>query len=524
MNAPPKNPHLAWDCVDKHEASWINKHKVALITVSEGQAVKRFTFSQLSGLSHRMARAFAELKLSQGERILLRLPNRVEFPISFLGALKSGALPIPSSPLYTWEELRYLLEDSRAAAFITTPECCPPEIWDQRPPTLKHIILSQEATKPLPPGALRWEDLLKEGSPRPLPYQADLNDPAYWLYTSGTTGRPKAAVHAHRSISAHDHRAARWLGVQAGDVIFNTGALNWSYGLTAGMLDLWRHGLTSVIFDGTPDPQRITEILQRFGVTTLMSVPGIYRRLCRAWGETKPQFSALRVCLSSGENLAEETREEFHNLTGLHLHQGLGMTENSIYLVQPCDEIPVKDSVGQSVFGDQVQILRQDLSPAAPGETGVLATSAQCPGLMLGYHRGEGGLEQPWREGWFLSGDLAYRDEAGNFFFQGRHDDVITAGGYRIAPLEVEQVLNRHPDVLESAVLGEEIEGRTLVAAHVVLRDDAPDQPTLESFQTYCRQFLANYKIPRQILFCKTLPKTVTGKIIRRDIKTSNRD
>lgn len=521
METPSPKHHIAWDCLDKHAESWVNKHKVALIEVSPQGPPKKLTYSQLSALTNRLAHALQGLAMAPAARVIVRLSNDAEFPISFLACLKAGLIPIPCSPLFTWKELEFLLDDSQAEALITSPELCPPEIETVKPDSLRHLILSQGPGLPVPPGTKRWEDLLKEGSSQALAIKALPDDPAYWLYTSGTTGRPKAAVHAHRSIPAHDRRAQLWLDVRGGDVIFNTSALNWSYALTAGCLDMWRHGLTTVIDGGPPEPERLIKIIQTFGVSTLMSVPGIYRRLCRYLKETSQGLPGLRMTLSSGENLSEATQEQWKDLTGLPLRQGLGMTENSIFLVQPHDQEVVPKSVGQSVFGDQIEILSEsDLGPLPPGETGILATSRQCPGLMLGYHSREGGLEQPWAEDWFLSGDLASRDEQGNFFFIGRRDDVITAGGYRISPIEVEQTLNQHPDVLESAVVSETRGEATFVVAHVVLSgpDSAPLEP--KALQDFLKENLSPYKIPRKFIFTSELPKTVTGKIKRRDLIT----
>lgn len=509
--------HLALDCLDKHALSLNNKHKTALIAVRDGQARPlRLSFSQLAGLSNRMANGLKKLGLKKNERVLIRLGNVPEFPITILGATKLGALPVPSSPLYTWRELKFLLEDSGASALVTSPDMLPEEIKAQGPRSLKKIILVSEKGQGLPEYAVRWQTLLKESDSKFDTPMSAADDPAFWLYTSGTTGEPKAAVHAHRSIPAHDDRCRRWLGVREGDVIFNTSALNWSYALTAGMLDIWRHGLTALTYQGEASAQKIAPIVKHHGVSVFMSVPGIYRRLASYLKDHAECFAKVRTCLSAGENLLSETRKVFTEATGLEIFEGLGMTEHSVYLFQPSGEKPVTGSVGKATDPERIKILQEDLSEAGPGETGILATRKDCPGLMLGYYQKGAEPYLPLSRDWFLSGDLAHTDAGGNFFFQGRRDDVITAGGYRISPLEVERVINQHPLVEESLVAGRSEPGKTWIEAQVVLIGNADPSPELEEgLRIFARKSLAPFKVPRRLHFVARLPKTPTGKIKR---------
>jgi acyl-coenzyme A synthetase/AMP-(fatty) acid ligase len=511
--------HIALDCLDKHAHSLNNKNKTALIAIQEGQPQPtKLTFSQLMGLTNRMANALAGIGIKKSDRALLRLPNGPEFPITFLGAMKLGALPVPTSPLYTWRELKYLLEDSGAAALVATQENLPEEIWRDRPSSLKKIILVSEKESPLPKDGIRWQNILKAADAKFQSVMTDAEDPAFWLYTSGTTGEPKAAIHAHRSIPAHDERCRLWLGVRMGDVIFNTSGLNWSYALT-GMLDVWRHGLTAMTYDGELSAEKISAMVHRHGISVFMSVPGLYRRLSPFLKGHPGTFGKVRLCLSAGENLLNETREKFRKSTGQEIFEGLGMTENSVYLIQPSQNKLIEGSLGKPVFPEQIKILRKDLSECPTGETGILATHKDCPGLMLGYYEGSATPKLPLAGEWFLSGDLAHTDHEGNFYFDGRRDDIITAGGYRISPLEIEWVLNQHPEVEESMVREQREGGNTLITAQLVLRKSPQDPDRLrDSVLDLCRNNLAAYKIPRKIIFCKQLPKTVTGKLKRKNL------
>ncbi|HEX5032956.1 MAG TPA: acyl-CoA synthetase, partial [bacterium] len=427
--------NLALDCVDKHADLLQNKHKIALVYLKEDSAsgrlrepALRLSYSSMKGLTNAMANGFTGLGLERGSRILIRLANSNEFLISFLGAVKAGLIPVPTSPLLTWPELEYLLRDSGASAFVTSQELVPAEFSAATLPAMKEVVVAGEGRGPFH----RWQDLLKQSSTEFTVQPTQAADPAYWLYTSGTEGKPKAVIHAHRSIPAHDARARLWQDLKAGDVVFNTSALNWSYALTAGWLDVWRHGLTSVIYQGRPTPELITAILARHGVTVFMSVPGIYRRLLPLTKADPVPFSGLRVALSAGEKLGEQTREEFRQATGLEIREGLGMTEHSVYLVQALDQASPPGSCGRPLPEQKIAILKEDLSPCPPGESGILASHRSCPGLMLGYH-GEA-ADKTFQGEWFLSGDLAYRDENGHCFFLGRRDEVLNSGGYRVSP------------------------------------------------------------------------------------------
>jgi acyl-coenzyme A synthetase/AMP-(fatty) acid ligase len=504
--------NIALDCVDKNARSLRNRHKIALI--SAGRTVKRLTFSNLEGLTNRFANILKGLGIFPGSRLILRAPNSPEFPVVFLGAVKAGVIPIPTSPLLTWHELKFLLTDSEASVLFTTQELLPPELFQHKPSGLSYVLVKSPKGEELPTGTLRFDELLYKASPHfeTRPTEADL--PAYWLYTSGTEGMPKAVIHAHRSIRAHDARSRIWQDFKEEDIIFNTSALNWSYALTCGLLDGWRHGLTSLVYDGPPEPETLCKIVRDFQVTTFMSVPGIYRRLARYLKEEGGGFGSVRVALSAGEALDEEVRRTFHDSTGLEIYGGLGMTEHSVYLVQPYGK-PVVPGAGLPLPGHRIAVLKEDLTEASPGEVGVLASHRSCPGLMLGYHNRPQEEKRVFRGEWFLSDDLARRDEDGNFFFLGRRDDVMTVGGYRISPMEIESALNRSPDVAESAAVGTQF-----IRAFVVLKKGIqPKDELRKKILAFAATQLASYKLPREIVFLKELPKTANGKIKRRELK-----
>jgi len=482
-----KSYNIAFDCLDRHASEPRASSKTALIVLDDNDILHRKSFAELSFETSAVARWLRSRGLRRGRRVVIQLPNGFEFIQAFLGAMKAGLIPVPVSHLLTPREVSLIMADSGAG-----------------------LVLKN--ARDVARAAQRGSQDMKVAAMLS-------GDPAFWLYTSGTEGRPKGVIHAHHSIPAHDARSHVWMGLRREDVVFNTSAMNWSYSLTAGLLDVWRLGATAVVAQGDLKPERFLRILRDLEVTVFMSVPGIYRKMAeygeRASRGLRRSFHSVRVALSAGEKLSPEIRKNFRKLTGLEIREGLGMTEHSVYLVQPCRGRVVDGSCGRPVPGHRIAILRDDLSRAGPGEVGILASHRSCPGLMIGYYKRSKDQGLAFRGEWFLSGDSAYRDAKGNFFYVGRRDDVITAGGYRISPMEVEEVLNRHPRVHESAVVGREISpGKTVVEAYVVGKKESIAKAILR----FAEERLARYKVPRTIVFVDSLPKTTNGKIKRKDL------
>jgi acyl-coenzyme A synthetase/AMP-(fatty) acid ligase len=487
MSHPSRRHNIAFGCLDRQRPG-----RVAAIFADADGRTTPWTYGELSLAAARFAAGLARRGIRKGDRIMLSLPNGPEFPIAFFGAIRKGVIPIPVSPFLTKGEMAFLRRDSGARLVLDRPE------------QVRGLLGSETA----PSVPVRQEDH------------------AFWLYTSGTEGRPKAVIHAHRSIPAHDARSRLWMDLKRDDVVFNTSALNWSYALTCGLADPLRKGACSLILQEKPDPKCLLEVIDRHRVTIFMSVPGLYRRLAE-YCETRPKarrlLRSVRVCLSAGEKLPTEIRARFQNATGLTIREGLGMTEHSVYLVQPKGRRVVEGSCGRVLPGHRIAILQEDLQPSKTSEIGILASHRSCPGLMLGYYRRTEEQKRVFRGEWFLSGDLAYRDASGNFFYIGRRDDVITAGGYRISPMEVEAVLNAHPAVREAAAIGREVgPGKTVVCSYAVLKKGRrPSEPLKEKIIGWAGQRLARYKTPREIIFVKELSKTTNGKMIRKRFRSA---
>lgn len=514
--------HIAQDCVDKWGLSYQRKHHPALIAIRQDRTESRFTelnYQNVRGLSHRLANFFQQQGLKPGERVILRLYNGPEFPIAFIAALKAGLIPIPTSAQLTAAELQFILQDSDAQALVCDQDLLPEQGID----ALRCILVvgTEERQKPY----YRWATALTQSATE---YDYNLvtpNAPAYWLYTSGTEGQPKAVIHAHRSIPAHDARLKQWLDLKPRDRVFNTSALNWSYALTGGLLDIWRHGAAAITYQGPLEAAALTQVLQQCQVTTLMSVPGIYRRLIEYWEKENIHCPKLRIAVSAGESLSPELRERFAKHTGVTIHEGLGMTEHSVYLVQPQGQPIVPSTCGRALEPEHVAILDEEtLQPVPSNTVGILASHRSCPGLMLGYHQRPELEQQCWAEDWFLSGDLASMDEQGNVQFIGRRDDVITAGGYRISPMEIEAVFASHPQIAECAAIAQQTpEGKSFLSVMLVptttLSTTTAQETLLTELKTLAQQQLAPYKQPRAYLWSSALPRSSNGKLQRQRLR-----
>lgn len=513
--------NIVTDCVDRHAADSERTGRTAARffslsdegIFSEGPALD---FARAAHLIDRTALTLVALGGRPGDRLVLCLPNGPDFMLLFLGAIKAGMIPVPISNALKAPEIEFVLKDSGAklAAFERDDKGI---AWARFAGTTFFMAPDDPAQSAF----LQKFQEQPDGAFAVMPTRA--TDPAYWIYTSGTTGTPKAVIHAHQSIPAHDARVFLWQDAHAGDVVFNTSALNWSYGLTCGFLDLWRHAVQTVIFKGPPVAKALIEVITHGQVTIFMSVPGLYRRLVDFMEQQRVNpFAKVRVCLSAGEKLPEEVCERFKKLTGLTIREGLGMTEHSVYLVQPLDEEIVPGSCGRPLPGTKVEILRDDLTPVAPDEEGFLASHRSDAGFMKGYFNRPEEEARQFRGEWFFSGDVARKDSQGNYFFLARDDDIIKAGGFKISPLEVEVVLNAHPAVAESAVVSREIEaGKNIVAAIVVVKEGCqPDEELTKGLKAHAALQLADYKVPREIIFIAALPRTVTGKIKRSELKS----
>lgn len=518
----PTYYNIGRDCTDKHARRESHRDKIALYWENEEGETRRFTFYDLSLITNRIANALLSLGFRKGDRLLIRLPNLPEFPLVFLGAIKIGVVPIPSSSMLTTEEVGFILDDSRAKGVVTTSELYEAvEANRGRHDEFGHVLMVGDY---IPSSCENLWNLVKESSENLDVPETRADDMAYICYTSGTTGFPKGVVHAQRVLIGHDPAALFWQALKPGDTVMHAGKLNWTYTLGTGCLDPWRHGCSTVIYGGEHNPKRFFDLISKYRVNVFMAVPTVYRQMLRVADEANPDLSSLRHAISAGEHLGEELFLPWRDRLGIEIYDGLGMSEFSYYLSN-MPGIPIKPgSHGRPQPGHRSTLIDEEGKEVPPGEIGVLATPKDDPGIMLHYWQRSEETKKTFSGNRFISGDLFYMDDDGYFWFVGREDDIITTLGYRVSPFEVERVLGEHPSVHECAVTGIDVgEDKTIITAFVVLKEGRHESERLKrELIDYVHSRLARYKCPREMVFLKSLPKTANGKVQRKVLRESH--
>lgn len=467
--------------------------KLALSVISAARA-DRWSFARLSGAVRGTATGLLQAGLQPGDRLLMRLGNTPAFPIAYLAAITAGIVPIPTSAMLTGAEITKLADQTQPAMIVAGQGIALP---DHAAPVLMESQLADFFA--LPPADFA------QGDPDRL---------AYIIYTSGSSGQPRAVMHAHRAILARRMMFQGWYGLRPDDRMMHAGAFNWTFTLGTGLMDPWTLGATALIpADGTQIEQ-LPLLAARHGATILAGAPGIFRRLLRA--DWRP-IASLRHGLAAGERLDPGLRADWQARTGTDLHEAMGASEISTFLSGNPDRPAPPGTAGFPQPGRHVAILDQDGQPCPAGQPGALAVRRDDPGLFLGY------LDQPkdtaarMQGDWFLTGDQAMADQAGAITLLGRADDIMNAGGFRVAPAEVEEVLATLPDAGDVAVTEIAVgAGTSIIAAFWT------GAATEDELRGLAQDRIARYKQPRSYIHLDALPRTATGKINRRALRDSH--
>jgi len=514
----PEYYNIGYDCVDKH-AEGTNKNKLALIWENDKGETKQFTYAEMKNLSNKFGNILKDLGLNKGDRFLIRLPDIPEFQISFIGGVKIGAVPIPSSVMFRSKEVAYRINDSKSKAVITTSKYVDAiDKIKESCPSLKHIIVVDKAKS----GEISYRDHMKNASNELELENTKSSDIAFFCYTSGTTGDPKGAVHLHQWVLGNDPSVLFWQAIKDDDIIGHTGNLSWIFPLGNGFLYVWRWGLTTMVYDGLFSPKKWFELIEKYKITNLASVPTCYRMFVTIKNaEETYDLSSLRHCISAGEPLNPEVITTWKKRFGLQIYDGIGMTEVMVYLSNIVDMEIKPGSCGRPQPGKNCDIIDEQGNPLPAGTPGMLAVNRADPGLFKEYWNKKEKTAKSFKNNWFLTGDVLYKDEDGYFWFSGRDDDLIMASGYRISPFEVESALISHPDVLEAAVVAspDSIRG-VIVKAFIILQNPTKASDALiKDIQEHAKKVAAPYKYPREIEFVEDLPKTQSGKIKRKILR-----
>lgn len=490
------------------------ENKTAFEVEDAGGRCRGLTFSELHNAANRFGHLLEQAGLEKGARVLIKLPNCPEYPVVFLGAIRAGYIAAPLSNMLTSSEAAFIADDCNAGALV-----CNKAEWQKLKHDLKHgfrvvVITDADSSEE----NIRAYSEIGNTESSDFDTVSEVNDPAYLVYTSGTTGKPKGVLHAHRSLLGRLPAASAWFDFSRPQVIMHTGKLNWTYVLGSAMMDPLFHGHTVVAYDGPNDPKKWLELIARHQCTTFIAVPTIYRQILQKTEGSIDDVPTLTHCMSAGEKLSEQVLHDFKDRFGLYIHEGLGMSEISYYLSQP-PGVPLKPgATGMVQPGHRVELFNKEMQPVDAGEEGMIVIAADDPGLFLRYYNRPDADKKAVKDGWFMTGDYAVRDEDGYVFFMGRKDDIINSFGFRVSPFEIERILKDHGAVAECAVVGEEIAPqKTLISAAVVRHKGA--DVSEEEIISFLAEKLAQYKVPKKVTFFESLPRTRNGKILRKELK-----
>ena len=502
---PPEYLNLARYCLAQSAQDFPDKTGLIAATTSDGTGNdESWTYSELEKIVLTGSRGLLERGLKPGDRLLIRMDNTPHYAFLFLSACAAGIIPIPTSSQLSAREIAYIIADATPTAIAVDPDLAMPE--------------TDSGTRVL--GIDEISNLLTSG-PCGCYARTHNNDPAYLIYTSGSSGNPKGVLHAHRAVWGRRPMYRGWYGISHKDIILHAGAFNWTYTLGTGLFDPWANGATPVVYTGTRTAEVWPQLISSQKASLFAAVPGVYRQILKYNSNLKQHVSSLRHGLVAGEPLPLTVALEWERETGTRLYEALGMSEISTYISSSPFTGIKPGSPGKAQEGRCLAIIPQhgDPLPLPPHQQGLIGVHRSDPGLMLKYWNQEAKFEDTFRGEWFCGGDLAEIDEDGYFWFKGRDDDLMNAQGYRVSPVEIEQILMQHEQVHEAAVA--EIRVRkdvSIIAGFIVPEKNQP--VSSEDLTAFLKPRLADYKCPRQFVFVPALPRSANNKLLRNQLKS----
>lgn len=465
--------------------------KSALQILRPGGA-ERWSYARLEAAVRGAGSGFLAAGLQPGDRVLLRLGNTPEFPVAYLGAIAVGLVPVPTASQLTAPEITKMAAQITPAAVVAGEGIALPD---------------------LPMRILSEADLRGFEALPPCAYdRSDPNRLAYIIFTSGTSGQPRAVMHAHRAIWARQMMHQGWYGLTEADRLLHAGAFNWTYTLGTGLMDPWTLGATALIPGAGVTPAQLPLLLRRFDATLFAAAPGVYRQILKHHDTLS--LPKLRHGLSAGEALPDTLRARWNTATGTKIFEALGMSECSTFISGAPDRPAPPGTAGYPQTGRRVAVLDDAGQPVPRGTPGTLAVHRSDPGLFLGYWGAPEETAARVAGDWFVTGDTVAMADDGAITYLGRDDDMMNAGGFRVSPLEVEAVMATCPGAGEVAAVEIRISGETSLIAL------AWTGPAAQAdLAAHANARLARYKQPRLWRALPALPHNPNGKINRRSLR-----
>ncbi|MGH7780315.1 MAG: acyl-CoA synthetase [Candidatus Binataceae bacterium] len=500
-------------------------NRVALLWEDQDGRRARLTYADMRAQSNQIAGVLEALGVRRGDPILLVLPRVTMWHAAYIGALKMGAIVIPCAAMLREKDLIFRANHSGARAIIASSESASmvAELRNQCP-ELRHFLLAGSSRS----GWHGLPELMRQASAEYAPIATRAADPAICYYTSGTTREPKAVLHSHAYTWSHQYTGRNWLDVSADGVHWTTSDTGWAKAAYGVLFGPWMNGVATFMYNGRFEPKRELELLARYNITTFCAPPTEYRMLIKE-DLSAFKFPRLRHCTGAGEPLNPEVIEVWKDKLGLSIHDGYGQTETTILVANTPGMEVRPGSMGLPFPGHDVHVIDEDLHDVKDGEVGQIAVRVapeRPPSVFLEYWKNPDETAAVFQGDYYLTGDHATRDADGYLWFVGRADDVIISAGYRIGPFEVESALLEHPAVIESAVVASPDADRgSIVKAFVHLKPgERKSDALVRELQEHVKRITAPYKYPREIEFVDELPKTISGKIRRVELRKREED
>lgn len=515
--------NIAYEAIDRKAEDPQYAGKYALI-FDDDTRKERLTYRQMRDLSNKFGNVLRKLGIKKGDRVFIFMPRAPELYVAFVGCAKIGAIFGPLFEAFMESAVKDRLEDSEAVAIVTTPEMVN-RIPIRQLPHLKHVILVGSQNMRLRMGEVSWEKEMAAASYELDIEWVDREDPLYLMYTSGSTGKPKGVIHVHNDMIGH-LATARWaVDLRDGDVLWTTADPGWVTGTVYGAFAPWLCGVDNFIRGGRFDVHKWYKVIQDYKITVWYSAPTAFRIIMAAGDDIARQYdlSSLRLILSVGEPLNPEVVYWGKKVLNLNIHDCWWMTETGMMMISNYPSMDIKPgSMGKPFPGVKAAVVDEKGNPLPPNQMGELAVEAGWPNMMRRIWKNEEKYQTYFeRKPWYISGDTAFVDEEGYFFFQGRDDDVIKTSGERVGPFEVESALISHPAIAEAGVIGkpDAIKGNIIKAFISLKPGFTPSEELEKDIMKFVKTRLAGHAAPKEIEFRASLPKTRSGKIVRRVLK-----
>ncbi|MDD6541618.1 MAG: AMP-binding protein [Prevotella sp.] len=531
----PENFNFAYDVMDAWAAE--EPDKVALLWTSErGEEVKT-TYKEFKEQTDRTAAYLQTLGIGHGDKVMLILKRHYQWWLSMMALCKLGAIAIPATHMLTAKDIAYRNNRASVKAIIcANDEYVTTQIRKAMPesPTVKTLIavnsMAQVATHPIPEGFHDWHSEWPKAPQFRRPDFVNDNDDTMLMYfTSGTSGEPKMVAHDFLYALGHLTTGVYWHNLNEKSIHLTVADTGWGKAVWGKLYGQWFAGATVFVFDHEKfTAEKIMRVMEKYHITSFCAPPTIYRFMIQE-DFSKYDLSALKYCTTAGEALEPAVYNKFYELTGIRMMEGFGQTETTMTLGTFPWIKPKPGSMGKPNPQYNIKLLKPDGTPCEDGEKGEICidtTEGKPIGLFKCYYRDEELTKKAWHDGLYHTGDLAWRDEDGYYWFVGRADDVIKSSGYRIGPFEVESALMTHPAVVECAVTGvpDKVRGMLVKATVVLAREykDRAGDELVKELQNHVKHETAPYKYPRVIEFVDELPKTISGKIRRVEIRNND--